>query len=96
MNRYEFIELIVRIAHHCHKVFEVKRAPSSAKAVELVLECLYSKEGTMRTNKEFRKEFCYDQKVADALSKHENGLHKVFEKLKGESTALTLEACEDH
>ena len=69
-NRYEFIEFIVRAAHHCHKVFEVKRAPSSSGAVELVLERMYGLVNTTQ-GKAFRKQHCYDQKVAELLQTNE-------------------------
>ena len=68
----------MRAAHHCHKVFEVKRAPSSSGAVELVLERMYGLVNTTQ-GKAFRKQHCYDQKVAELLQTNEGQLRKLYE-----------------
>ena len=68
LNRYEFIELMVRTA--IFRYLDTKLADTNCKAIEMLLnELIYPNARTMN-GEHFRKYYCYNIKTNELLSKN--------------------------
>lgn len=77
MNRYEFLEIIVRIANQLYK--ETKKVTRTAEAVNLFLKEKIYPNAEMMDGETFRRLQCYNVKVNELLKKNEPVIKKVYD-----------------
>ena len=65
LNRYEFVEMIVRTALFRFK--DTKLAPNTCKAIEMLLEELIYPNARSMNGEHFRKYYCYNLKINEIL-----------------------------
>jgi hypothetical protein len=77
LNRYEFLELIVRMANALYK--ESKVCQTTPDAVKRLLEVNVYPNSKSVDGEKFRRFNCYNVKVNELLKKNEPVLKKVYE-----------------
>ena len=77
LNRYEFLEIILRTALFRYK--DTKLAPTTCKAIEMLLEELIYPNARSMNGEHFRKYYCYNIKTNEILKKNEAPLKKVYD-----------------
>jgi len=77
MQRYEFMEMLVRVAHE--RLKDKNYAKSVPDAIEKVLyDMVYPNARTM-DGENFRRYYCYNVKTNEILKKNEQHIKKVYE-----------------
>ena len=77
MQRYEFIEMIVRLANMRYK--ETGQVTTTVEGIERVLYDLIYPHAKKNDGENFRRYFVYNVKTNEILKKNENLLRRIYE-----------------
>lgn len=93
MTRYEFMEMIVRVANERYK--DKKVVKTTCEAIEKVLnDHIYPYAKTMG-GEHFRKYQCYNIKTNEILKKNESQIRKIYDSfLHSKKKYITVQECQ--
>jgi len=95
LTRYEFMEMIVRVANFRYK--ETKLVKTTCEAIEKVLSELIYPHAQAMNGEKFRKYHCYSVKVNEILKKNEQQLKRVYDSFThAKKRYITVEECKTY
>ena len=95
MTRYEFLEMIVRVANEMFR--ETKVVKTTSQAIEKLLESLVYPNARYTDGAVFRNNHCYDHRVNKLLQLNQMQIQKVFDSFThAKKKHITLAECQTY